>query len=189
MSIHSLSNIFSFHHCASIYNFVCSMLSYLSRRSQFLIPQASRSFSTTSRAMAAQTRAGEVISETAKAEGGPEKGSTSAQMQSQVGKTRNFEQAAQEVGEKLRSQPEAVTSEDAAYLKSREARAMGQGQPPADSISAEAQRVASVNEGDTRMPDRSELNPADQSTIDKMENFQEVAQPVAEKMVALHEGH
>lgn len=44
--------------------------------------------------MAAQP-ASQVISETAKSEGGPEKGSTSAQMQSQVGKTRNFEQAAQ----------------------------------------------------------------------------------------------
>jgi hypothetical protein len=48
--------------------------------------------------MAAQpTPASQVISETAKAEGGPEKGSMSAQMQSQVGKQRNYEQAAQEV--------------------------------------------------------------------------------------------
>jgi len=38
--------------------------------------------------MAAQTPAGDAISATAKVEGGPEKGSTSAQMQSEVGKTR-----------------------------------------------------------------------------------------------------
>ena len=41
------------------------------------------------------TPEGQVISDTAKAEGGPEKGSVSAQMQSQVGKQRNYEQAAQ----------------------------------------------------------------------------------------------
>ena len=51
------------------------------------------------------------ISETAKQEGGPTQGSTSAQMQSQVGKTRNFEQAAQEVGSKMQNAPESVTSE------------------------------------------------------------------------------
>jgi hypothetical protein len=32
-------------------------------------------------------------------------------MQSQVGKTRNFEQAAQEVGSKMQNAPESVTSE------------------------------------------------------------------------------
>jgi len=52
-----------------------------------------------------------IISETAKQEGGPAQGSTSAQMQSQVGKTRNFEQAAQEVGSKMQSAPESITSE------------------------------------------------------------------------------
>ena len=59
----------------------------------------------------APTQAGQIISETAQAEGGPSKGSTSAQMQSQVGKTRNFEQAADEVGSKMQTQPDAVTSE------------------------------------------------------------------------------
>ena len=62
--------------------------------------------------MAAQpTPASQVISETAKDEGGPEKGSLSSQMQSQVGKTRNFEQAAQEVAGKMEQAPETVTSE------------------------------------------------------------------------------
>lgn len=63
--------------------------------------------------MAAQPKssAGEVISETARAEGGPQKGSTSAQMQSQVGKTQNFEQAAQEVGGKMQNDPASVTTE------------------------------------------------------------------------------
>ena len=68
-------------------------------------------FTTLSSRMAANTPASNVISETAKQEGGPTHGSTSAQMQSEVGKTRNFEQAAQEVGSKMQSTPETVTSE------------------------------------------------------------------------------
>lgn len=70
-------------------------------------------YTTTARAMAAAqpAAASQVISETAKQEGGPHKGSTSAQMQSEVVKTRNFEQAAQEVGSKMMNAPETVTSE------------------------------------------------------------------------------
>lgn len=59
----------------------------------------------------ANTPTSNIISETAKQEGGPAQGSTSAQMQSEVGKTRNFEQAAQEVGSKMQNAPETVTSE------------------------------------------------------------------------------
>lgn len=62
-------------------------------------------------AAAQPAAASQVISETAKQEGGPHKGSTSAQMQSEVVKTRNFEQAAQEVGSKMMNAPETVTSE------------------------------------------------------------------------------
>ena len=50
----------------------------------------------------------------------------------------------------METAPETVTSEDAAYLKSREARAEGVAQPPKDSISADAQRLAAQNEGDTK---------------------------------------
>ena len=67
--------------------------------------------STTSLKMAQNTPTSNIISETSKQEGGPTHGSTSAQMQSEVGKTRNFEQAAQEVGSKMQSAPETVTSE------------------------------------------------------------------------------
>lgn len=59
----------------------------------------------------ANTPTSNMISETAKQEGGPTHGSTSAQMQSEVGKTRNFEQAAQEVGSKMQGAPETVSSE------------------------------------------------------------------------------
>ena len=57
------------------------------------------------------TTASEVISEVAQAEDGPYNGSAAAQMQSQVTKTRNFEQAAEEVGAKMQVEPENVTSE------------------------------------------------------------------------------
>ena len=55
--------------------------------------------------------ASQTISETAKQEGGPVKGSTSARMQSEVGKQQNFEQAAQEVGSKMQNAPGQVTQE------------------------------------------------------------------------------
>lgn len=67
--------------------------------------------------MAQSTPASQAISETARKEGGPAKGSESAQMQSQVGKTRNLQQAAQEVGSKMQQQPGSVTSE-VSYLPS-----------------------------------------------------------------------
>ncbi|KAF2769545.1 hypothetical protein EJ03DRAFT_351276 [Teratosphaeria nubilosa] len=128
--------------------------------------------------MAAQpTATSQVISETAKSEGGPAKGSTSAQMQSEVGKTRNFEQAAQEIGNKMQNAPEAVTSEDANYLKSREARAIGQSQPPAESISSDAQHLAAVNEGAARPS-----HPTEQSAQAKIQNYAEVGGDVAQKL-------
>lgn len=69
-------------------------------------------FNASSRKMADKpTQAGQVISEVAQAEGGPYKGSNAAQMQSQVTKGRNFEQAAAEVGAKMQVEPENVTSE------------------------------------------------------------------------------
>lgn len=57
------------------------------------------------------TAAGQAISDVAQQEGGPYKGSTAAQMQSQVTKERNFEQAATEIGAKLQVEPENVDSQ------------------------------------------------------------------------------
>lgn len=154
--------------------------------------------------MAAQPNAAsQVISETAKAEGGPHKGSSSAQMQSEVGRTQNFEQAAQEVGSKMQNAPGTITSEvrtahalcglttnrhlqqDAAHIKSREARVLGQANPPADSISADAQHLAAVNEGATKSTTAngtSSVNPVDQSARDRLNNFQHATEQVAPKM-------
>ncbi|CAK4032830.1 Hypothetical predicted protein [Lecanosticta acicola] len=142
-----------------------------------------RKLSYNTRKMAQPTPASQAISETAKQEGGPSPGSTSAQMQSQVGKTRNFEQAAEEVGAKMRNDPASVTSEDARYLKSREARLTGQNQPPSDSISADAERLASANEGATKQSNpKADLDPAGQSAADRLQNFENAAEDVAPKM-------
>lgn len=51
----------------------------------------------------ASNHASQVISETAKAEGGPQKGSTSAQMQSEVARQRNAEQTNNVVGSEAQS--------------------------------------------------------------------------------------
>lgn len=77
-----------------------------------------------------------------------------------------------------------MEAQDAAYLKSREARAMGQGQPPSDSISAEAERLASANEqgGAAVTTDDRLLDPAEQSTLDRVANFKQVAGRVSDKM-------
>lgn len=97
------------------------------------------------------------------------------------GKAQNFEQAASEVASKMESDPSSITSQDAAYLKSREARATGQAQPPSDSLSADAQRLASANEGATTTT-KSAMTPGEQSASDRIENFEQVAEDVAEKM-------
>lgn len=48
-------------------------------------------------------------------------------------------------------------------------------QPPSDSVSADAQRLAAVNEGATKSPSNGQLNPSEQSTVDRVENFEQVA--------------
>lgn len=69
-------------------------------------------FSVKSRMMAARPAdADEAISQATKQDGGSSQGSPSAQMQSQVDKTRNFEQAAQEIGGKMQANPASITTE------------------------------------------------------------------------------
>lgn len=86
-----------------------STVSITSRASIQPLTQVQR-FSNTTYNMSKNTISN-TISETAKQEGGPTQGSASAQMQSQVGKTQNFEQAAQEIGSKMQNAPESITSE------------------------------------------------------------------------------
>ncbi|KAK4998538.1 hypothetical protein LTR66_002244 [Elasticomyces elasticus] len=123
------------------------------------------------------TQASQAISETAK-QGND---GLARDMQSQVVKNQNFEQAAEQIGSKLQSAPETVTRNDANYLKSREARATGQAQPGKESMSAEAQRVAAANEQGTT-PRNDPLNSQGQSTMTRESNFEQAAQEVGDKM-------
>ncbi|GAB7347999.1 hypothetical protein MBLNU459_g5496t1 [Dothideomycetes sp. NU459] len=101
----------------------------------------------------------QIISEIAKQEGSPTSGSESAEMQSQVDKIK-----------------------DANLLKSREARATGQAQPPKDSVSADAQRLASANERGVASSTGS-LQPGQQSHLAKEQNFQQAASEIGSKMI------
>lgn len=83
----------------------------------------------------------------------------------------------------MQKAPETITSEDAAYIKSREARATGQAQPPSDSMSADAQRLASINEGAAKPPQNRRMSTEQQSVNDRLENFEQAAKDVAAKMV------
>lgn len=163
----------------------------------FIQSLTSRTMSTT----APPAPSSQDISATAKAEGGPTKGSQSAHLQSQLGKEQNFERTAQEVGQKMQTHPESITSEvslsttrsrkltnniiqDASHLKSREARAIGQSQPPKDSISSDAQRLASANEQGTGKPVEStgSLSSDEQSHLAKERNFQSAADQISDKI-------
>lgn len=74
--------------------------------------------------------------------------------------------------------------QDAAYLKSREARAINQSQPPSDSISSDAQRLASQNEGATKTSSSStgSSDPVAQSAVDRAANFEQQAENIVSKM-------
>lgn len=92
--------------------------------------------------MAAQTTASEIISETAKAEGGPSKGSLSAQMQSQVTKQGYVEQATQDVASKMVDNATPANQTDARHVQSMQQKATGGPRPPTSSDAAQAQSVA-----------------------------------------------
>lgn len=132
--------------------------------------------------------AGQVISEVSQQEGGTYKGSTAAQMQSQTTKQRNLEDAAAKVGSKLDTAPEAVTSEDASLLHSREARVMGG--PTKGDLASQAQSVAAANEQGATIqtnPTQSSgtnanLEPAQQSQLDREANYGEAADKVGTKL-------
>ncbi|KAI5209138.1 hypothetical protein E4T39_01104 [Aureobasidium subglaciale] len=130
--------------------------------------------------MSAQVPSSQDISAVAKEENGPVKGSESAQMQSQVGKAQNFGAAAQDVLSKMQQDPSSITADDANYLKSREARATGQAQPPKDSVSADAQRLAAANEKGVA-PKTDSLNPSEQSSLTKERNLEQAVNQVGSK--------
>ena len=82
----------------------------------------------------------------------------------------------------MQQDPTSITAADANYLKSREARATGQAQPPKDSVSADAQRLAAANErGGAPNNQTGPLSPAEQSQLTKERNFEQTVNEVASK--------
>ena len=82
----------------------------------------------------------------------------------------------------MQQDPTSVTADDANYLKSREARATGQAQPPKDSVSADAQRLAAANEqGAAPKAKTGPLSPAEQSHLTKERNLEQTVNEVASK--------
>jgi len=77
-------------------------------------PLSSRTLTTSARLSAnTPSKAGQHISQVAQSEGGTSQGSQSAQMQSELTRQRNYEQAAQQVGQKLQNDPSSVTAQEA----------------------------------------------------------------------------
>ncbi|KAI9715215.1 MAG: hypothetical protein M1828_000913 [Chrysothrix sp. TS-e1954] len=81
------------------------------------------------------------VSQVAQQEGGTTKGSTSAQMQSEMTKQANAEQVDAHVADKL-AKGEPITKQEASLAESRESRAMGGQRPPPGSVAAQAQSAA-----------------------------------------------
>ena len=109
-------------------------------------------------------------------------------MQSEMTKKRNLEEAAAKVGSKLENAPNTVTSEDASLLHSREARL--QGGPTKGDLASQAQSVAAANEQGATIQTNTtsgsganaNLNPSEQSQLDRKANFVEAADKVGTKL-------
>ncbi|KAG8529946.1 uncharacterized protein KY384_005427 [Bacidia gigantensis] len=126
--------------------------------------------------------AGERISEVAKQEGDNSKGSTAAQMQSNLSKGRNLEETAEQVAGKVASNPSSVTEEDAQTLQSRTSRYQRGGQPPSDSLAAQAQSVAAGNDQGVGSNTTSTLTAEQQSQLDREANYKQQADYVTKKL-------
>lgn len=88
----------------------------------------------------------------------------------------------------IANQPRLIIVQDASYIHSREARATGQQYPPSDSITADVQHQAAVNEGATSNTSSgstsgsASLPPNVRSQMDKEANFQQAAAEVGSKL-------
>jgi len=95
--------------------------------------------------MSTSTISPQALSEKAKEEGGPTKGSDSAKMQSQITKEMNAEAVKKEVEPKLAAD-DPIKQEEAQKVQSLEQKAMGGQRPPTDSLSAQPQSAAAITE-------------------------------------------
>ncbi|MCJ1350417.1 MAG: hypothetical protein MMC33_000398 [Icmadophila ericetorum] len=112
----------------------------------------------------------------AQAEGGATKGSTSAVMQSQLIRQQTMERADAEVAAKLDSALELITSDDASYAQSREAKATGIAHPAGGN-----NNFVVVFFFFFFLSSGGQLDPATQSQLDREANSVEVADKVQSK--------
>ncbi|KAI4162036.1 MAG: hypothetical protein LQ342_004348 [Letrouitia transgressa] len=127
-----------------------------------------------------KSEVGQIISEVAHEEGD----SKSAEMQSNLTKQRNFEDAAADIGSKLDAAPGSITTDDAQILQRRQARAFGGDQTAPESLIAQVQHEAAVNEGATSGGTANrQLDPQTQSQMGRQANFQDAAAKVGSKLV------
>ncbi|KAL9025912.1 MAG: hypothetical protein Q9196_005339 [Gyalolechia fulgens] len=133
---------------------------------------------------AKRSEVSQAISDAAKAEGGPTKGSTAAQMQSEITRQRNLRETAANVGSKLETAPGSITKEDAQAAHRAESRALGGRQPASGSITSQIQHEAAVNEGATSTSTTAaSVDPAVQSQMDRQANFEDAANKIGGKLV------
>lgn len=123
---------------------------------------------------AASDSASQVISETAKAEGGPSKGSASAQMQSEVAKARNAEQGNTSAG--------GNTKSAAGQMISDVAKAEGGTTKGSTSAKMQSELTNAQNATSGQGASNGQVDPTTQSHMDREANLQDAEQKVVPKM-------
>ncbi|MDI1491055.1 MAG: hypothetical protein OHK93_002260 [Ramalina farinacea] len=138
--------------------------------------------------MAANSQAGATISQVAKEEGDNSKGSTAAQMQSNLTRERNAANATSTIASKMTTDPSSISPSDARTLQSKTTKAQGGAQPEPGSLASQAASLASANEAGTTasggQEDTVPLTSAEQSQLDREANFEKQAAQVKGKLDA-----
>ncbi|KAI4281118.1 MAG: hypothetical protein L6R38_003921 [Xanthoria sp. 2 TBL-2021] len=102
-------------------------------------------------------------------------------LQSQMDRQANFEDAASKAGGKLVNEPGNVTKEEADLLHSREQRAFGVTEK--GGLASQAQHQAAENEGATSTrSNATPSNPSTQSQMDRQANYEDTAAKVGNKL-------
>ncbi|KAI9704292.1 MAG: hypothetical protein M1836_007153 [Candelina mexicana] len=135
--------------------------------------------SNTSKSQTNKSTEGQAISEVAKAEGGPSKGSASAQMQSEVAKQRNSER------DNTGSNTSGKSAEGQAISEVSKAEGGTTKGSTAAKMQSELTKQRNVEQGvyDTTGSAKTGTNPSAQGQADREHNFAEVASAVEDKII------
>ncbi|KAI9768762.1 MAG: hypothetical protein M1835_006818 [Candelina submexicana] len=135
--------------------------------------------SNTSTSQTTKSPEGQAISEVAKAEGGPSKGSASAQMQSEVAKQRNAEQ------DNTGSNTTSMSPEGRAISEVSKAEGGVTKGSTAAKMQSEVSKKRNAEQGlyNTTGLAKTGTNPSTQGQADREQNFAEVASAVKDKII------